>query len=421
MNRRMQSDLTSVEDKHHQRERIMQAYKTSQGHWQVNFCERGKQRTLYLGRSFTLASADRVTKIVSDILSCRKRGDTLPLDILRKIEALPGRVRKSFERLGLVGGVASWTLDNLLHSFYESKSTLKLTTQKAYKTFGDLLLGFFGKDCRIDSIEKSECERFKNHLLTKYSACTVARGLRRCRSVFKSAVDAGWLVKNPFDKITVNAEVNLSRQVYIDRKTLSKVMANCRNDHDRLLLALARFGGLRIPSEIRQLRYCDFTDRVIRIHEDTKTGAREVPLFGEIREIFDRIVAAAQPSESSGRIFVNLGDFRPRIVSAIRAGGVEQWSKLFVNLRSSCITDMVERRYSEKMLDSMFGNSAVVRQRHYVQFRKDKEYSRALQDNEHLLKLLHEGVDEDAVTDVDDLLKLRDLLVSRFGIGKRAG
>jgi len=199
-------------------------------------------------------------------------------------------------------------------------------------------------------------------------------------------------------------------------------MACCRDDYDRLLLALARFGGLRIPSEVQHLRYCDFTESVIRIHEDTKTGAREVPLFGEIREIFDRVKLGKVPAQFTEPIFVNLSSFWRRIVVAIHVAGVERWTKLFVNLRSSCITDMVERRYSEKMLDAMFGNSAAVRSRHYVQFRKEKEYAKVLADDARLQKMRREGAVEDVLSssEIDELLVLRDLLVNRFGTGKGA-
>ena len=70
-----------------------------------------------------------------------------------------------------------------------------------------------------------------------------------------------------------------------------------------------------------------------------------------------------------------------------------------------------------------FGNSAVVRSRHYVQFRKKKEYAKVLQDDERLIKMLREGVDENILTkgEIDDILVLRDLLVNRFGTGKQAG
>ena len=101
----------------------------------------------------------------------------------------------------------------------------------------------------------------------------------------------------------------------------------------------------------------------------------------------------------------------------------KQWEKLFTNLRSSCITDLYERGYKEKTLDAIFGNSAVIRSRHYVQFRKEKAYAKVLQDDERLIKMLREGVDENALTkgEIDDILVLRDLLVNRFGAGKQAG
>jgi len=404
----------------------MRAYKTGQGNWQVNFSEKGKQKTLYLGKDFTPGSADRVARIVTDILACRNRGDSVPLEIRRKIEALPERVQQSFERLGLIDGVTSRTLEMLLESFDETKAHLKASTQDGYKMFGNLLSEFFGKDKKIAAIQKTDCERFKTALLKKYAVCTISRGIRSCRSIFKHAVDAEWLTKNPFADVPSGVEVNLDRQVYVDHKTIYRVMEHCRDDYDRLLLALARFGGLRISSEIRHLRFCDFTKNVILIHKDTKTGAREVPLFGEIREILDRIVANLDKSfVPTDLVFGNVGSFssfRHRFSETIRRSGVERWEKLFVNLRSSCITDFVERGYQEKTLDAIFGNSAVVRSRHYVQFRKDKEYAKVLKDDARLLSLLREGASENDLFSLgnEDLLVLRDILVNRFGIGKIA-
>jgi len=404
----------------------MRAYKTSQGNWQVNFSEKGKQRTLYLGRDFTSGSADRVARIVTDILTSRNRGDSVPLEILRKIESLPERVQRSFEKHGLIDGVTSRSLEDLLESFYITKEHLKPGSQNCYKQFGNLLLSFFGKDKKIVEISKLDGERFLCTLRKTHAVCTVSRGTKSCRTIFKFAVESGWLPKNPFAGISAGPDFNLDRQFYIDRQTICKVMEHCRDDYDRLLLALARFGGLRISSETQQLRFCDFTDTVILVHRDTKTGAREVPHFGEIREIFDRIVGNlgknVQPADF---VFANMGSknsIRYRILSVIRGSGVKPWAKLFVNLRSSCITDCVERGYSEKMLDAMFGNSAVIRSRHYVQFRKEKEYAKVLSDNARLLSLLREGADENDIfmRSTDELLVLRDLLVNRFGTGRKA-
>jgi integrase len=156
----------------------------------------------------------------------------------------------------------------------------------------------------------------------------------------------------------------------------------------------------------------DFKDNVIRIAEDTKTGAREVPLFAEIREVFEQFIDKRDKKKLPiDFIFDDLTCFCFRLVSAIRAAKVEVWKKLFVNLRSSCITDLAERGCSEKTLDAIFGNSALVRNRHYIQFRKDGEYSKVLQDDERLLKLSRSETGLDIPDDIL-LQKIRRVLLS---------
>ena len=93
---------------------LMKAYKTTQGNWQVNFSEFGKQRTLYLGREFTVSSADRVARIVTEILSCRKMGDAVSPEIIRRISELPVNIQKSFVKHGLMDKTSCRTLGELL-------------------------------------------------------------------------------------------------------------------------------------------------------------------------------------------------------------------------------------------------------------------------------------------------------------------
>ena len=110
-----------------------------------------------------------------------------------------------------------------------------------------MLSQFFGKNKKIAAIEKSDCERLRTVLLKTRLPSTVWRGIKYFRTIFKFAVEAEWISKNPFAGIKGSVEVNLERQIYVDRKTIYRVMEHCRDDYDRLLLALARFGGLRIP------------------------------------------------------------------------------------------------------------------------------------------------------------------------------
>jgi len=214
-----------------------------------------------------------------------------------------------------------------------------------------------------------------------------------------------------------STESDESRIFYVDRLLFSRVLSCCNNDRERLLLALARFGGLRMPSEIRHMRHSDITDTIIRIHPDTKTGAREVPYLSEIREIYERLLTGLliKPSPSD-YIFTETdrGKSGPaRILEqALKKSGIVRWPKLYINLRSSCITDFETIGYTEKAMDSMFGNSARVRQKYYVQLRKDAEYRRILEDNKRLSAYLSYRKEEGVETVIEPS-ELREFVIAQ--------
>jgi hypothetical protein len=132
------------------------------------------------------------------------------------------------------------------------------------------------------------------------------------------------------------------------------------------------------------MRYSDFRSDSFFVFHDTKTGSREVPFFNELRCFYDAV--ASRPHAPTDLIFCERyrsnGSIRYDFLNAIRLAGVEQWPRLFNNLRSSCITDYDSQGYSQRVLDSVFGNSCEVRRRHYVQFRRDLEFDRLLSNSE---------------------------------------
>lgn len=79
-------------------------------------------------------------------------------------------------------------------------------------------------------------------------------------------------------------------------KQLKKIIENCSDNRDKLIIVLA-LGGLRIPSELVNIRFGDICDDVIKIHEDTKTRSREVSLFREVWEVFEQL--SGDPNELS--------------------------------------------------------------------------------------------------------------------------
>jgi integrase len=395
----------------------MKAYKTSQGSWQLNFSENGVQKTLYFGKRFDSVSADRVARIITEMLESRHRGDTVPLELLRKVSNLPKRIQSSMERLGLISVVSGLTLQEFFERFSETKSELKSKTQKFYRDWYKRFYNYFGESARVSSITDAAASKFFDCCEDNLSACTVYRGLVGCRTIFDYAVKLRLLTENPFKALSYGERSNESRQYYVTREMLVKVLSNCNDDYERLVIVLARFAGLRIPSEIRNLRFRDIGNKIIRIDDDTKTGSREVPLFREVREVFEHLSGASDDFIFTGNLSKAWYPWQV-LADAIERSGLERWPKLFVNLRSSCITDLDKLGYSEKTLDAIFGNSAEVRRIHYLQLQKELAYAKVLSDNEALQNdKFVTGVGIEKLKSYTNILALRDLLVSEFGTG----
>ena len=78
--------------------------------------------------------------------------------------------------------------------------------------------------------------------------------------MFSYAVKARLLSENAADGIKIGDETNDERKHYVDRATATAVIDNCPSMEWKLLFALSRYCGLRIPTEIQVLRSSCRTD-----------------------------------------------------------------------------------------------------------------------------------------------------------------
>ncbi len=138
---------------------------------------------------------------------------------------------------------------------------------------------------------------------------------------------------------------------------------------------MARYAGLRMPSEIRNLKWRDISETKFHI-QTGKTGGRDVPLF-------PRLAAELQKyrAKSKGEfVFPSLRKLSPsvtaeRLKALLKSCGIQPWPLLFNTLRASCITDQRRRGLHDELLNAIFGNSARVRAKHYVKILED-DYAR---------------------------------------------
>jgi hypothetical protein len=203
----------------------MRAYRTSQGNWQLNFSENGVQKTLYLGKRFTASSAERVARVVTEVIACRDRGDELPADLLYRISELSPRVRISLERFGLVSSQFNMTLKELCQRHEKTKEYRKPKTILHYRRWYRRLSDFFGSGVKVSSITKADAERFADFCDDVLSPCTIFRGLGTCRIIFRYAVDIGVILRDPFAKVRHGQRTNESRQYYVERSAIDKIVS----------------------------------------------------------------------------------------------------------------------------------------------------------------------------------------------------
>ena len=193
-----------------------------------------------------------------------------------------------------------------------------------------------------------------------------------------------WGASNPFSDLKGTAGANRDRDYFVSLEEIDKVINACPDAEWRLIVALARFGGIRIPSELVTLQWSDINweEEKITIHSE-KTAhhqgkeSRIIPLFPEIRPYLEEQYELAEP----GNPFVIVtkrsknSNLRRRFKKIVGRAGLQPWPKLFQNMRASRATELV-KDFPEHVVTAWMGHSKKIAQKHYLQVTED-DYKQA--------------------------------------------
>ncbi|QDS94214.1 Phage integrase family protein [Roseimaritima multifibrata] len=155
----------------------------------------------------------------------------------------------------------------------------------------------------------------------------------------------------------------------------------CPDQEWRAIFSLARYGGLRCPSEVLRLRWSDINwERGrFKIHA-TKTkragkGERGAPLFPELRVELEDLADIRQPGVDVpatdyviNRYRHTEQNLRSQLHRIADLAGVERWPKPFMCLRSTRRTELERSgRFANHVLNDWFGHSGAIAETHYLQ------------------------------------------------------
>ena len=265
------------------------------------------------------------------------------------------------------------TLSEFLDAYKADRPDVGGGTQTNYGIIGDRLFAFFGKDRRLNDVNPGDADRFGDHLRGQYAQATAAKTVKMARQFFRRAVRLRLIAENPFDGVKAGTEQNRGRSFFVTPEAARKVLDACPDYEWRLLIALARYGGLRTPSETLSLAWTDVLwdqDR-FRVHspktERQGKPERLVPLFPELRPILEEAFEMAEPG--AVHVITRWRDtnknLRTQLMRIIRRAGLVPWPRLFQNLRASRETELAER-FPLRVVTDWLGNSPRVAHDHYL-------------------------------------------------------
>ncbi|WP_390566566.1 tyrosine-type recombinase/integrase [Zavarzinella formosa] len=211
----------------------------------------------------------------------------------------------------------------------------------------------------------------------KAATATISKHVQICRRLFAFALRKKHITENPFAFIKGGTQVNRDRLQFVEAATVQVLLDSLVDPEWRLCIALARWGGLRVPSEIRDLKWGDIVwDRNRFVVSCVKTsghegkGTRIVPIFPEIKPYLEDLYERAEPGLY---VFPKLRMFRgmPKLlVDRILAAGILPWIKPWQNLRSTRATELADL-FPSHVAAAWLGHSVAVSDRHYRQVTDD--------------------------------------------------
>ena len=316
---------------------------------------------------------------VENLMNAKNTGSEISISAQAWLNGLKTSVRKRLESLDLAKPVkrkVEITLADWIDGYIQGRTDIKPNTKRNMEAARNDFFGFFKPHKSIADFTAYDAERFRRYLLEKGLAeNTVRRRCKRLKQFFFAACKKRLIRDNPFDGIPTNTVYNAERLCFISREDIQKVIEACPDNKWRLIFALARYGGLRVPSELYGLTWGDINWEKKRfVIHSPKTehiegkATRICPLFPELEQYLMEAFQQA-PAGQKKVLAMDLSiasNLRTHAHRIIKQAGLIPWGKTFQNLRASRETELVET-FPLHVVTGWLGNSPDIARKHYLQ------------------------------------------------------
>lgn len=357
----------------------------------------GKRPTIRLGK-VSQRTAEGIKYRMEQMLEAIHFNRPMEPDLALWVKGLEPRLSKKLAAFGLIANPDSKPTAKLRPFLREWLATRKGDYKPAslisWGQVADALMGFLGADCPQADVTPSKAEAFRQSMLAAgLRPTTIHKRLQHARMFLSLAKRQGLVEVNPFEFVRHRPGDVSERRAYVPAENVLRAIDHAPNGTWKLIIALSRFAGLRVPSEALSLRWQDVDwERGRLTVPSPKTqhlagrSYRVIPLFPSVRPYLE----AAWDDAPEGAEYVIPEEYRRRtqgpagwananlrttFEKVIRRAGLEPWPRLWHSMRASCETDLA-RQFPLAVVAKWLGNTQAVAMRHYVDV-TDADFERA--------------------------------------------
>lgn len=319
------------------------------------FSSDGTQRGHSIGR---VDGPNKLSKRQAELLRSRKE---------QELNEHPGRCDVSRAPV-LSGFLETYLVSRVLE--------LRPRTLLLHRQTAKYLLAYFKDGLRIDQIAKPTARAFKSALANgdlKYvskrpkdlTPLGVDLHIRNARTMFNRALEDGYILYNPFEKLSHTIRVKKDWQ-YVGIEEFYRLLDACPNRGWQMLLALCRLAGLRQAEALGLTwRDVDWQHNTLTIWAPKTGHSRVVPVVPELLPLLRGVFEAAQEGETNVVTSITVQNLWRGFQVIRRRAGLQPYKKWCHTLRKNREDDWNEK-FPSHVIAEWMGHSPEVAHKHYL-------------------------------------------------------
>ena len=324
--------------------------------------------------------AESVKLKVEDLAASALTGHAPSDETSRWVASLDQTMNDKLAAVGLAQRRARATLAAFIDDYITSRMDVKESTRTVLRRVRRYLVEYFGEPKPLRDITPGDADKWRLHMIRNGLADnTVRRSCGIAKQLFTAAKRQRLISENPFADLVAAVKANPKRFHFVTQLEAEQVLDACPDAQWRLLFALARYGGLRVPSEVLRLRWRDidwehgrFVVPSPKTEHHEGGESRVVPIFPELQPyLMETLELAEAGTEYCITRYRHPGvNLRTQLMRIIKRAGLKPWPKLWQNLRSTRETELADS-FPAHVASAWIGNSVQVAVKHYLQVTDD--------------------------------------------------